>query len=159
MKVKKNTDHTLIVEDAPWFFGLMMVLFILVISSIGLVMLLDGELAGLIFLGVGVIVLPLIAYLFIRRVQVVFYRPEGWVEIRRANLLRQSKARYTMNEVKRAVVQSTRSDNNTLYRVALVMEKAGVQDTKPLTTSYSNVGKPHASAEAINAWLGLSPDD
>ena len=160
MKVKKNTDHTLIVEEVPWLFAIFFLMFILVFSGVGIALLLDGELAGLAFLGFGAIIAPFMLYLFVRRVQVVFYRPEGWVEIRRANLIRRSSTRYDIAEIRRANVQSTRSSKgNTLRRITLVVEKGGVEGEKPLTLDYSNVGRSPAIAEAINAWLGVAASD
>jgi len=156
MKIRKNTDHTLIVEDAPWLFSILIVFFILTFSGIGIAILMSGELAGLAFLSFGALMAPFALYLIARRVQVVFYRPEGWVEIRRANLLKTSKTRYEIGEIKRAIVESTSGENGTLYRVTLIIEKGGIQGEKPLTTAYSNVGKHAESAQAINQWLGVS---
>ena len=153
MKVKTNTDHTLIVEEIPWLFTIMIVVMILAFTGIGLGLVLSGEWFGLIFAAAGVFFMPLFLFIFARRVQVVFYRPDGWMEIRRANILRKSKSRFDIDEVDRAIVQSTMGDSGRLYRVTLLMKTAGIEGEKPLTMSYSNVGKHHEVAEAINAWL------
>lgn len=155
MRIKKNTGHTLIVEDAPWVFGLMLILMLLVFAGIGVGLIASGEWAGAIFLLVGVIVIPGVAFLLIRRVQVVFYRPEGWVEIRRKTLLGQRQAiRHQIAEVSRAIVQTSRSSKgSTTRRVALVIDEGQSAGTHPLTLAYSNVGKPFEAADAINDWL------
>ena len=153
MKVRKNTDHTLIVEDRPWFFAILISVFILTFTGIGIATLASGEWFGLIPLAVGLVMAPLFLYIFVRRVQVVFFRPEGWVEIRRATLRGKSKTRYDLDEVKRAVLESTQSDNSTLYRVTLMLEKGGVSGPMPLTQAYSNTGNHRQVTDAINAWL------
>ncbi|MDU8927574.1 hypothetical protein RXV86_09275 [Alisedimentitalea sp. MJ-SS2] len=153
MKIRKNTDHTLIVENRPWFFAIMISVFILVFTGIGIGLLSSGELMGLVPLAVGLVMAPLFLYIFARRVQVVFYRPEGWVEIRRANLRGTSKIRYDIEEIQRAILESTQSDSSTLYRVTLMVEKGGVAGPVPLTQAYSNIGKHRQVTDAINAWL------
>ncbi|MDQ2090690.1 hypothetical protein [Marimonas arenosa] len=156
MKVKKNTDHTLIAEDNPWLFGFMIIGFILVFSGVGVFLIADGEWMGLGFLAGGLLLAPIFFVIFVRRVQLVFYRPEGWAEIRRKNVFRQTATRYDLSEIRRAVVQTTSGDSGTLYRVALVVEKGGVEGDIPLTQAYSNVGDHRGVAQAINAWLGVS---
>ena len=156
MKLKKNTEHTLIAEDAPWVFGILLIAFALIFSAIGIGLMASGEWMGILFALFGVIFAPLMFFLIVRRVQLVLYRPENWAEIRRKNLLRQSVSRYGLSEIRRAIVQSTQGENGTLYRVALIVARGGVEGDVPLTTAYSNVGKHHQVAEAINAWLGSS---
>lgn len=156
MKVRRNTPDLLIVEDRPWLFALMITGFTLLFCGIGLVLMMDGEWTGLVFfcagggLGLGAF------WAFVRRVQVVFHRPEGWIEIRRANIFRKLRSRYDLSGVHRAFLESTQGDNGTLYRVVLLIESGGVQGTKPLTLAYSNVGDHRGVAAAINAWLGVS---
>jgi hypothetical protein len=156
MKIRRNSPDLLIVEDRPWLLGLMIILFILIFCGAGLTMLLSGEWLGLLFflagggLGFGAF------WAFVRRVQVVFYRPEGWVEIRRANIMRRLATRFDLAGVHRALVETSTSDGKNLHRVALFVEKGGVTGTKPLTLAYSNVGDHHGVASAINAWLGVS---
>lgn len=157
MKVRRNTPDLLIVEDTPWLFGLMITGFILVFCTVGIVMMLDGQWMGLVFffLGGG---LGLVGFwAFVRRVQMVFHRPEGWIEIRRANVFRKLTTRYDLSGVHRAFVESTTGDNSTLYRVTLTIENGGIRGTKPLTMAYSNVGDHRGVARTINAWLDAEP--
>ena len=153
MKIRRNSPDLLIVEDRPWLIGILIILFILVFVGAGLFLVIDGEWLGLPFaligggLGLGAF------WAFVRRVQVVFHRPEGWIEIRRANVFRRLKNRYDLDGVERAVVQTSRSDNSDVYRVALIIEAGGVTGTKPLTLAYSNIGDHRGIADTINAWL------
>ena len=84
----------------------------------------------------------------------MFYRPEGWAEIRRKNVFRQSATRYDISEMRGAVVESSYSDNSEVYRVSLIVDKGGVRGAIPMTNAYSNIGKHHDVARAINTWLG-----
>ncbi|MEZ5716481.1 MAG: hypothetical protein R3D85_15835 [Paracoccaceae bacterium] len=131
MKLRKTTDHTLIAGETPWFIGIMLSLMILVFSGAGIFLLAEGEWMGLAFLGAGVLFLPIFFVIFIRRVQLVLYRPEGWAEIRRKSVFRQSATRYDLSEIKRAVVQSTSGENGRLYRVALIVARGGVEGDIP----------------------------
>ena len=154
MKVKKNTDHTLIVEEVPWLFAIFFLMFILVFSGVGIALLLDGELAGLAFLGFGAIIAPFMLYLFVRRVQVVFHRPEGYVELRRRNLFGGTRVRHALAEIDRAVIEESQgSDSGTTYRVALVIPAGQSAGRHPVTLAYSSGRAQHRAAEAINAWL------
>ncbi|WP_322867835.1 hypothetical protein U5922_017455 [Aquicoccus sp. G2-2] len=155
MKIRKNTDQTLIVGDRPWLIGVMLILFSLIFTGTGLAIVSQGDWMGLIFVAVGLIMAPAFFAIFVRRVQVVFYRPEGWVEIRRKSVFGQRKSRYRIENVNAAKVESTTGKNGTLYRVALNMTVAGVTGTKPLTKAYSNMGHPFEVAEAINRWIGV----
>ena len=156
MKLRHNTPDLLIVEDRPWLFGVMIILFILIFCGAGLMMVAEGEWMGFVFAIVGG-GLGLVAFWgFVRRVQVVFHRPEGWIEIRRANLFRRLKNRYELAGVKRAIVETRRSDNADLHRVALIIEAGGVTGTKPLTEAYSNFGNHRQVADTINSWLAAA---
>lgn len=155
MKIRKNTDHTLIVEDTPWLIGAFFILFVLIFSGVGLFMLLDGVWQGLIFLAIGAGMGPVMAYFIVRRVQVVFHRPEGWVEIRRANLLRRERVRHAIAEVSHAIVQRSQSEGKALRRVALVFEHGQSAGIHPLTLVYSSLGRPDEIARTINRWLAV----
>ena len=156
MKIRSDTPDLLIVEDRPWILGLMIILFILAFCAAGLFMILDGEWMGLPFLVIGGGIGLVAFWAFVRRVQVVFYRPGGWAEIRRANVFRRRATRFDLEGVHHALVETSHSDGDELYRLALFVEKGGVSGTKPLTLAYSNIGDPHSVAAAINAWLGAS---
>ena len=157
MKIRKRTEHTLIVEDRPWLIGAMMIVFVLAFGGAGLFLVTSGEWFGLIFMFFGFVFAPLLFSFFVRRVQAVFYRPENWLELRRKTLFGQSRARFDLRDVRRATVETTTgSKGGTLYRVALEMESGGIAGRKPLTTAYSNVGDHRGVAAAINEWLGVS---
>ncbi|KAA0917660.1 hypothetical protein FLO80_06405 [Aquicoccus porphyridii] len=153
MKIKTDTPDLLIVDDTPWLTGVMLIVFILVFVGVGLGLILEGIWHGLIFLVVGGGMGAVAFVLFVRRVQVVFYRPEGWVEIRRANALRHSRVRHTIDEISRAVVEQSAGKNGTLYRVVLEIDHGQSAGRHPLSLAYSNIGDHRGVAHAINDWL------
>lgn len=157
MKVTTNTPDLLVIDDRPLFIAIMLILFILVFVGIGLFLVSEGVWAGAIFglVGGG---LGFTGYaLFVRRVQVVFHRPEGWVEIRRKSVFASQKVRHALSEISRAEIEASRSSEGTAtYRVALVIETGQTAGHHPVTEAYSNGAGHDRCAVAINAWLGVA---
>ena len=154
LKVTTNTPDLLIVEDKPVFLGLMLIIFILVFVGAAAMIVASGEPWGILFGlfggGMGFIGFAV----FVRRVQVVFHRPEGYVEFRRRNLFGGSRVRHGLDEIARAELEESRSDDGgPLWRVALVIEEGPSVGRHPVTLAYTN-GRGHQRvAEAINRWL------
>lgn len=152
MKVKRNTPEILVVGATPWLTGLAMIGFILIFAGVSISLLLEGELIGLGFL-IGVIVGIGGFAAFVRRTQVVFNRPEGWVEIRSKTVLGMKVIRHDLSEISQAIVESSHSDGTTTYRVSLIIPSGQSTGTHPLSPIYSNTADHHGVAEAINHWL------
>lgn len=154
MKVTTHTPDLLIVEDRPVALALALIVFILMFVGAGLVMMLSGLWWGLLFAlgggGIGFVAF----WAFVRRVQLVFHRPAGWVELRRRNLFGGSRVRHTLAEIDRAVIEeSESSENGTTYRVALVIDHGQSAGRHPVTLAYSSGDGHHRAAETINTWL------
>ncbi|MCB1331195.1 MAG: hypothetical protein KDK28_17865 [Maritimibacter sp.] len=154
MKIVTDTPDLLIVEDRPVLLALGLIGFILAFVAAGLAMVLAGEWWGLLFAifggGMGFIAF----WAFVRRVQVVFHRPEGYVELRRRNLFGGTRVRHALAEIDRAVIEESQgSDSGTTYRVALVIPAGQSAGRHPVTLAYSSGRAQHRAAEAINAWL------
>jgi hypothetical protein len=154
LKVTTNTPDLLIVDDKPLFLGIMLIFFILVFVGAGVMIVMSGEPLGILFglFGGG---LGLAAFaVFVRRVQVVFHRPEGYVEVRRRNLFGGNRVRHGLEEITRAELEESRSDDGgPLWRVALVIEEGPSVGRHPVTFAYSNGSGHQRAAEAINRWL------
>ncbi|WP_138421652.1 hypothetical protein [Maritimibacter alexandrii] len=155
MKVITHTPDLLIVEDRPVFIAIMLIVFTLVFLGAGLGILAAGEWWGLIFAGLGGGMGLLFFAIFVRRVQVVFHRPDRYVEFRRKNVFRALKVRHDLRDVSRAIVERNRSsEGGTTYRVTLVFDTGESAGLHPITFAYSS-GSGHANAaRAINEWLG-----
>ncbi|MEZ5721895.1 MAG: hypothetical protein R3D59_09655 [Paracoccaceae bacterium] len=94
MKILTDTPDLLIVEDRPVVLALALIGFILMFVGAGLAMILAGEWWGILFAlgggGMGFVAF----WAFVRRVQVVFHRPDGYVELRRRNRFGGSRVRH-----------------------------------------------------------------
>lgn len=154
MKVTTDTPDLLVVDDKPLFLGIMLIVFILVFVAAGLLIVMSGEPLGILFglFGGG---MGLAAFaVFVRRVQVVFHGPEGYVELRRRNLFGGSRVRHDLNEIARAEIEESRSnEGGATWRVVLVIEEGQSVGRHPVTLAYSNGRGHHRAAEAINRWL------
>lgn len=153
MKVTRNTADQLIVEERPWLFGFMLIVFVLVFTGVGLSMVAAGEFWGIAFL-FGAAIGFLFIRVFVRRVQVIFNRPKGWIEIRRRSMSRQSNIRYDLTEITHAEVETSNSgDGGATHRVALIIPKGQSQGRHNLTKYYVSGKGSHKTAKAINDWL------
>ncbi len=154
MRVTTNTPDLLVVENRPIFLALGLMLFILVFVAIGLGLMLAGEWWGLLFALVGGGIGFVAFWGFVRRVQVVFHRPDAYVEMRRRNIFRGSRVRHALAEIDRAEIEESHSsDSGPTYRVVLVIERGQSTGRHPVTLAYSSGSGHHRAAEAINAWL------
>lgn len=154
MKVTTDTPDLLIVEDKPVILGLMLIVFILVFIGIGLWLMLSGEISGLLFATIGGGLGFAAFFAFVRRVQVVFQRPAGYVEFRRRNLFGASRKRYALTEIDRAETEESRSaEGGSTWRVVLVIGQGQNVGHHPITLVYTNSSGHRRTAEAINRWL------
>lgn len=158
MKIIQNTPDLLIVESRPWLIAVAMILFTLLFCAIGLFVLSQGIWSGLIFIFVGGGMGTVMLFVFARRVQAVFHRPENWMELRRANTLGKRTVRHPLHEIAHAIVETThnREGNAMMGRVSLVIETGQSAGIHPLTAYYSNASKHDQIAGEINAWLDSS---
>lgn len=152
MKVKTNTPEILVIGSTPWILGLALIVFTMIFAGISLSLVFSGDLLGLGFL-LGVAIGLGAFSVFVRRTQVVFHRPQGWVEIRSKTVFGMTVIRHQLSEISQAIVESSHSDGTTTYRVALVVPSGQSIGIHPLTTVYTNTGNPHGIAEDINHWL------
>lgn len=154
MKLVTDTPDLLIVEDRPILLALGLIVFILAFVGAGLAITLAGEWWGLLFAlfggGMGFVAF----WAFVRRVQLVLHRPEGYAELRRRNLFGGTRVRHLLTEIDRAEIEESRSsDSGTTYRVVLVIPAGQSAGRHPVTLAYSSGRGHHRAAEAINAWL------
>ena len=154
MKVTRNTPDQLIIESKPWLIGVMILLFILIFVGAGLAMIAQGDWIGLLFAGFGGGLGILGFWAFVRREQVIFHRPQGFLELRRKTIFSMTRVRHDLGEVSRAIVEESRSTKGAiLQRVTLEFDRGQSTGRHPLTEAYSNIGNPSAIADTINAWL------
>jgi hypothetical protein len=156
VKVTTDTPDLLIVEDRPLLLGIMLILFILIFVGIGLATIFSGEPWGMIFIVIGGGLGFAAFWAFVRRVQLVFHRPQGYVEFRRRNVFGGGKVRYELAEIDRAEVEQSQSSDSSTYRVVLVIEKGQSTGRHPVTLAYSSGTGHHWIAQKINNWLSAA---
>lgn len=157
MKITSDTHDLLVIDDRPLLLGIALSIFILIFVGVGLAVLLDGVWAGLIFIIVGGGLGLGAFWAFVERVQVVFHRPEAWVEFRRRNIFGGQRVRHGLNEIDHAEVEETSSsEGGSLWRVVLVIAEGQSMGRHPVTLAFSNGSEHHVIADAINRWLAAA---
>lgn len=154
MKITTNTCDLLIIDDRPVQIAFITILVFIGVLAQGLHMALAGEKTGLLLillsLAFGIFVLPE----KMQRQQVVFHRPEGWIELRKRSLRGMTKVRHQLGEIDRASVEDRpASRSGREYRVVLVIEEGQSVGRHPVTNFYSDKASNHRCVEAINRWL------
>ena len=153
MKVTTKTAELLVIDDRPWLFGIMLGGGAMMFVFAGLKELVQGGIGGIFFL-LGATVFMLFFYFFVRRTQAVFHGREGWLEIRRRNLLGYKRIRHDLSEIERAMVESSSDgDGGVNYRVTLIIPRGQSAGRHPLTQVYTGGQAANKASEAINAWL------
>ena len=155
MKISTDTPDLLIIEDRPILLGLGLIVFILIFVGIGVGLMLAGEGLGILFALIGGGLGFLAFWAFVPRVQLVFHRPEGWVEFRRKNLFGGSRERIGLAEISRAEIETSNgSEGGATYRVVLVVDRGQNVGRHPVTLAYSSGASHHMIEAKINQWLG-----
>ncbi len=158
MKVTRNTPDQLIVSDTPWFFGILLILFILVFVGAGLVVMTEAPVYGFIWMffggGMGIAAFAV----FVRRVQIILDRPSNSIEIRRQSIFRYQSVEHQLDDFGEAVLEtSTNRDRDsgshaTMTRPVLVFPSGMSAGRRPMVEAYSTGKGSKTVVEAINAW-------
>ena len=158
MKVIEDRPERLTMERRPWILGLAIVAFTMVFVTVGLVMLLDGDLSGLIFAlgggGMGVVGI----WAFVRRTRIIFDTATGTVTIRRRSLTGFTEEVLPLDQVDRASVQTSRGDKTDTHRPVLVMKEGAAEPYVPIVPVYASGRGAGRAAKVINTWLGSTGD-
>jgi hypothetical protein len=152
MKVIHRSDSLLMIEDRPWFIGILMIVMALIFAFGGMALLASGEVfGGLMMVLVGVGVPVLIGALMVQRVRLTFDRSAGTVVRTRRSVVGFTETKYALDRLDRARVGvSTDSDGST-YRMELELRDPA--ETVPFTTYHTSGRRPEAMMQAVNDWL------
>lgn len=152
MKIIHRSDTLLMLEDQPWIFGLLLILFALVFAFGGMAMMREGMVwGGAFFAMFGAGIPLLIAALMVRRVRVTLDRTAGQITRIERSVQGLKRTTYALDRLQEAKVGvSIDSDGNT-YRTELRL--TGPDETVPFTSYYTSGRKPEVMAEAVNDWL------
>lgn len=154
MKITRDTPEQLIVEDRPWLIAAFILALTLGLLAICLPDALQGKLPAQVGAGLCAALGLFLLALFVRRAQVIFHRPENYVQMRHRSVFGQVNVRHTLTEVDRAVLQQLKTESRGSWRVALSIPAGQSKGEHPITQAYLN-NKAHcqAIADRINAWL------
>ena len=152
MKVIHRSDTILIIEDRPWFIGILMIGMALIFLFGGMALLSSGEILGgmmMILIGVGV---PLtIGALMVQRVRLTFDRQTGQVTRTRRSVRGLSRETCPLDRLVDARVGASIDSDGTTYRMELRLKDPA--QTLPFTSYYTSGGGPDAMARTVNDWL------
>lgn len=151
MKITTDTPDLLIVEQRSWLLGLGFGAGLLLLVGLTMTQAAAGAYAEALGLGLASLMLAVFFALFVRREQVVFYRTDGWIELRSRTMYGGTRrVRHGLDEVERAVLAS--SDGGETHRIELVIPVGQSTGQHPLTAIYTNANHT-PTLERINAWL------
>ena len=153
MKITRDTSDQLILENNPFWLALFISAFGLVFTAIGLFLISSEFWMGLTFTLSGLVVIVVFNLAFTRRTQFIFDRPANLVEMRRKSLLGYATRTWELAHLDRATIQSSRSNNSTTYRAALVFSGGMEPGTVPITIVYSSGSGADRAANAVNNWM------
>lgn len=154
MKITRDSPDQLIIAYIPWVMSLLLAGFILIFAGVGLSLLFDGELVGLVFGVFGAGIGGICFVVFVRRVQVIFDRPKQTFTLRRRSVFGYKENTRALGDVDHAILEhSTNSDGQRLDRPTVVMKRGKGDLRVPIVTAYSNIGGSGDIVQAINRWL------
>ncbi|MFN5998213.1 MAG: hypothetical protein ACK47C_01590 [Paracoccaceae bacterium] len=155
MKVIHNTEQLLILEDQPWFIGIMMIVMALIFAFGGMAILASGEVfGGLMMLLIGVGVPVLIGALMVQRVRLTFDRRAGTVSRTRRSVLGLTQTVHPLDRLDRARVGVSTDSDGTTYRMELDLRDP--PEIVPFTSYHTSGKRPEAMAQTVNDWLGTA---
>ncbi|WP_120634456.1 hypothetical protein [Ruegeria sp. EL01] len=160
MKVARSTPSQLILTDTPWFFGILFALNTLIFVALGLILTFTGGTAllyGLAMIIFGSAFGFWTFHIFVRRVQVIFDRTKGNLEIRQKSIFGYEVIDHSLSEVSHAEVDSAMPKGSILvpnqHRPVLVLDQGMSAGRHPLLKRYTKGSDSARLVEAINDWL------
>ena len=125
MKITRNTPDQLILAYVPWVMSILLSIFILIFVGVGMSMVFNGELIGLLFTVLGGGIGGICFISFVRRVQVIFDRPNQTFTLRRRTVFGYKEKTRALGDVDEAIIEhTTNSDGKRLDRPTVVLHRA-----------------------------------
>lgn len=161
MKVTRNQPDQLIIEERPWFTGLVIGVLTLFFTAGGIFSVFEGELGGLVFF-IGTALGALAFWAFVRRLMVIFDRPGNRVEIRRRWVGGRSSEKLGLGVVHKADVEFRETFRQgkmrRTNRPTLIMVPGHEPRKIALVDHFSGGRAAERVADAINSWLATGRD-
>lgn len=155
MKIVRDTEDQLILANTPWLLSLGLVAFTLVFVGVSLMRLGENQWQGLLMVVGSLAFGGVFLVAFVRKTQLILDRTSNTVVLRRRGLLGYSEDVYDLDDLARAITQTSRSgEGTTTRRAALTFRSGPHKGTHPVTIVYTSGRGPARAVDAINAWLG-----
>lgn len=155
MKIARNTPDQLILDDAPWWLGITLVVAILICVAVSFACLRSGALGnGVIFFLVGVPFLGAFFAIFVRRNQLILDRVSGKIIHRRSTVAGRREVVHYLENLDRAIVETMHGETST-HRMTLELSGGMDAGLHPFTKVYSSGPGARLAADAVNDWLGV----
>lgn len=165
MKVTHSSPDLLMIEDMPWFMAIMLGLFTVFFAGVGLLVMPQTLVGGLVFLiGGGGLGFAGVC-IFVERLQVILDARAGTAILRSRTILRHRETVFDLSDVIRATGESTLSGGETstdpsrvrrpVHRPTLVLRDGagGAPLSHPITEIYDSSRASAEVVRAINHWL------
>lgn len=151
MKVTRNTEDRLIVEDRPLLVTIVLGVLFLGTLAGAISAFAAGEFAVGVFFTCFTAFVALFIFVFVRRVQVIFDRLSGTLTFRAQNLMGYKEIVHPLDDLSHAIKEGYDTS-----RCVLVFDKGMSEGTHPVTTYSTSGPRPQRITDAINAWLKTS---
>jgi hypothetical protein len=148
MKVTRNTRDILIVEDRPLLITLVLGFFFFASIAGILAGLAGGELFVAVFFGFFAAFLSIFIFVFVRRVQLIFDRPNDTLTFRNRSLKNYEQVVRDLSGLSHAITEGGETK-----RSVLVFDKGMSEGHHPVTAYATSGPAPKRITDAINAWL------
>lgn len=165
MKVTHNSPDLLILEEMPWFIAIMLSLFTLAFAAIGLLVLSQTLVGGLVFLLVGGGMGLAGIGVFVERLQLILDAGTFRVTLRSRTIFRHRETVFDLSDLICATGESTLSGGETstdpsrvrrrVHRPTLLLRDGagGPPLLHPVTEIYDSSRSSARAVRAINQWL------
>lgn len=155
MKVIHRSQALLVIEDQPWFIGIMMIVMALVFAFGSMALLASGQIfGGLMLLLIGFGVPVLIGALMVQRVRLAFDRSAGTVTRTRRSVLGLTQTTHALDRLDRARVGVSTDSDGTTYRMEIDLRDP--PEMLPFTSYHTSGRRPEEMARAVNDWLSAA---
>lgn len=151
MKVLRLSPDMLVIEEKPWFLGLMLAVFVLGFAAAALAAAFEGQWLAALGLGAVAAAFAWVSARVVERVWLVLDRRAGTVELRRRSHGRFRRQGWPLARLEAVVEQSDFGEGSRTYRLALWLRDQPAP--VPMTRYYQSGRGTKACAAAAREWL------
>lgn len=165
MKIIENTPNRLVLRQAPWILGCLLIVGILVYCSVVWGLLSEGDWRGAsitALFGLGLFGLAFLV--MVRQDELILDRPNGIMQFRKTTVFGRKSDEFDLSLLEKASTQTSTMGSgkaNYGYRLALILKDHPRRDARTHPTKDIRLGTPVYSggkdaqnaAKVVNQWL------